>query len=345
MQAVMIRNHGDLDSLRFETLPDPIPKANEVLIQIKTVALNHLDLWLRKGVPGHTFPLPLIPGSDCSGIVRALGDCVHHVNVGDEVLVMPATCCGVCFACASGRDHQCRDFAVLGEHRNGGCAELLTIPAANVIHKPKNLSFEQGSALGVAYVTAWHMLIERAHLRPGETVLVHAAGSGVGTAAIQIAKMWGAAVIATTSDKTKLAKAQALGADEVYLSSDPELVKKIKLTTQGKGADVVFEHVGAATWETSLRVLSWHGRLVTCGATTGAEVKLDLRHLFFKSWSILGSTMGSRSDFMQIIHHASHGKLKPIIDRVLPLNDIQEAHQLLENRKIFGKIILRISYT
>jgi NADPH:quinone reductase-like Zn-dependent oxidoreductase len=340
MRGYIVREHGGLDALRAESLPDPTPGPGEVVVQVKACGINHLDVWVRRGVPGHKFPLPLIPGNDVAGVVAACGPGVTDLPVGTPVVVAPGVSCGLCQACLSGRDHHCRSYGILGEHRDGGYCELLRVPRVNAMPKPEKLSFPEAAALGVAFLTAWHMLVGRAELRPGETVLVQAAGSGVGSAAVQIAKLWGSTVIATASSDAKLERARALGADHVINSSSEDIARTVKRLTDGRGVEVVFEHVGPATWESSVRAMAWQGRLVTCGATTGGEVPLNLRHLFFKSLSLLGSTMGSKGEFLEVLGHAGRGTLRPVVDRVLPLDGVREAHSLLEERKVFGKLVL-----
>ncbi|RPJ48008.1 MAG: alcohol dehydrogenase [Candidatus Latescibacterota bacterium] len=340
MKAVVVREHGGLEALRFEELPDPSPGPGEVVVEVRAVGLNHLDLWVRRGVPGHAFPLPLVPGSDVSGRVSSVGDGVRHLAAGDEVVLAPATSCGTCGACLAGEEEKCPDYRILGEGRDGGCADKVVVPRANVFPKPKGLSFEEAASFPLAFLTAWHMLAQRAALRPGETVLVHAAGSGVGAAAVSIAKHLGATVIATAGSEAKAARALDLGADRAVDYSKEDFARAVREFTGKKGADVVVEHVGAATWEGSMRSLARHGRLVTCGATSGHEVGLNLRHLFFKSQSILGSTMGNFGEFREIVRLFDEEKLRPVVDRVLPLAEIREAHRLLEARAVFGKIVL-----
>ena len=340
MRAFVVRRHGDLDALELTSLPEPTPGPGEVVVEVRACGVNHLDVWVRRGVPGHHFPLPLVPGSDVAGVVRAVGPGVGNATTGDEVVVAPGTSCGVCVACLSGRDQHCRRYAILGEHRDGGYAELVRVPAANLIPKPQALSFTDAAAVGIAFLTAWHMLVARAELRPGESVLVQAAGSGVGSAAVQIAKLLGATVIATASSAPKRERASALGADHVLDSGGPEVAEEVRALTGGHGADVVVEHVGRETWDASLRALAWQGRLVTCGATTGAAVALDLQHLFFKSQSVLGSTMGSKGELWDVLRLVEQGRLRPVVHRVLPLADAREAHRLLEAREVFGKLVL-----
>ncbi len=340
MKAVIVRSHGGLDALLHEEMEDPVPRADEVLVEVRAVGVNHLDLWVRRGVPGHTFPLPLIPGNEIAGVVLEVGERVDHVASGDEVVLAPGVSCGVCAPCRSGRDHHCRHYGILGESRDGGYAERIVVPRENVLAKPANLSFEEAAAVPLVFLTAWHMLVKRAALRPGETVLVHAGGSGVGSAAIQVAKLWGGEVIATASSAAKLERAAKLGADHTIDYGREDFVKRVKEITGKKGADIVFEHVGKSTWAGSLRALARQGRLVTCGATTGADVTIDLRHIFFKSQSILGSTMGSTGELIEILGHFEAGRFCPVVDEVMPLADAAEAHRLLEERSVFGKGVL-----
>ena len=340
MRGILITEHCKAEAMQVRDLEAPEAGPGEVCVAIEACGINHLDVWVRKGVPGHHFPLPLIPGSDVAGTVAAVGPGVTHVKVGDPVVVVPGVSCGVCALCAAGRDQHCRKYAILGEHRHGGYAEQLVVPAANVMARPASLSSVDAAALGVAFLTAWHMLVSRAEIVPGEVVLIQAAGSGVGSAATQIAQLFGATVIAAASHDDKLARAKALGAQHTINSSREDTAKRVHEITHKRGADVVIEHVGPATWGHSVRALAWQGRLVTCGATTGPEVKLNLQHLFFKSQSILGSTMGSRGEFARVLALAANKQLRPVVDRVLPLTEVSAAHTLLETRQVFGKIVL-----
>ncbi|NNE07731.1 MAG: zinc-binding dehydrogenase [Gemmatimonadetes bacterium] len=340
MKAVVIREHGGPGALSFEDVPDPVAGPGEVVVSVRAVGINHLDLWVRKGVPGHVFPLPMIPGNDVAGVIESVGAGVRNVEPGAEVVVAPGISCGVCAACQEGRDHHCPRYGILGETRDGGYAERIAVPCANVMPKPANLSFEEAASMPLAFLTAWHMLTARAKLRANETVLVQAAGSGVSSAAVQIAKLFHADVIATAGSEEKRKQALALGADHVLDSRNPGLAKEVKALTDGRGADIVFDHVGEATWEASTKSLAWQGRFVTCGATTGALVNLNLSHLFFKSLSILGSTMGSKGELREILAHAERGRLKPVLARALPLGEAREAHRMLEAREVFGKLVL-----
>jgi NADPH:quinone reductase-like Zn-dependent oxidoreductase len=343
MKAVVVRAHGTPDSLQITEVPPPVPSAGEALIRVRAVALNHLDVWVRRGVPGHTFPLPLIPGSEVSGVVEEIGENALGWKRGDEVIVAPGLSCGECVACTSGNDPLCVNFGLLGETRDGGCAELLAVPVRNLLAKPAGMSFTDAASLPLDMLTAWHMLIARAGLRAGETVLVQAGGSGVGSAAIQIAKLFGATVFTTAGTAEKVARAMALGADQAIDYRATDFLAEVRKLSGKRGVDVVFEHVGGDTFERSLRALARGGRLVTCGATSGAEVKVNLRLVFFKLLSILGSTMGSLTELQEIMRHVAAGRLKPVVDRVLPLSAVGEGHRVLESREAFGKVVLLVS--
>lgn len=340
MQAVVIREHGDLDVLRTEDVPVPEPAADEVLVQVHAIALNHLDTWVRRGVEGHTFPLPIVPGCDFSGVVVRTGAAVRGVRAGDRVLAAPGVSCGRCAACSDGDDNLCPQYGILGETRDGGCRQFALLPGVNAVPIPDGLDFVRAAAFPLTFLTAWHMLVVRCRLRPGETLLVHAAGSGVGSAAIQIGKLMGARVLATTGTPAKVERARALGADAVVDTSRDDFVQAARAFTSKRGIDVVFEHVGEATFPGSLRCLARGGRVVTCGATTGPVLTADLRHVFFKNLSILGSTMGRRGDVWRLTDLVARGILSPVIDRVLPLAQVREAHGLMGRREVFGKIVL-----
>ena len=342
MKAVVIRQHGDESVLNIEDVPRPVPSEDEVLVRVRAVAVNHLDLWVRAGVPGARFPLPVIPGSDIAGVVEATGSAAKGVKAGDDVLALPGFSCGRCRECAGGQDQLCRQYGILGETRNGGCAEYIAIPAVNALPRPANLTAEQAAAIPLVFLTAWHMLVGRARLQLGETALIHSAGSGIGSAAIQIARLHHARVIATAGSDHKLAKARELGADETVNYSGTDWVEHVRRLTGKKGVDVVVEHVGAATWDGSIQCLAKGGRLVICGATSGNEVAIDLRRLFFRGLSLLGSTMGNRAELMEVLAHVGRGSLRPVVDRVMPLSEVREAHRLIARREQFGKIVLAV---
>ncbi len=340
MKAIRIHKHGGLEALLYESAPEPKIAPDEVLIEVKACALNHLDLWTRKGLPGIRLPLPIIPGSDISGVVAQVGDLVKDVKKGEKVVLAPGVSCGKCQACLAGEDNICPDYEILGFDRDGGCAEFVKVPATNLVPMPKGLTFVEAASLPLVFVTAWHMLVTSAQVKPGEDVLVHSAGSGVGIAAIQVAKLFGARVIATASNQEKLAKAQELGADEVINYSKKDFFVEVMRLTKRKGVEVIVEHVGPATWEKSIMSLSRNGRLVTCGATTGPIVKLDLRYIFSRQLSIIGSYMGSKAELAEVLKYFSDGKLRPVVDRVFALKDIRQAHKLLQDRAQFGKVVL-----
>lgn len=340
MKAVGFTQHGGPEVLQLLELPTPTPKANEVRVRVRAVALNHLDVWTRKGWPGLKLELPHILGSDIAGVIDSVGAEVADLPVGMEVLVNPGLSCGACERCLRGEDNLCRKYRIIGEHARGGYAEFICVPRQNILPKPPQLSFEEAACLPLTFLTAWTMLVRRAELKAGETVLVHAAGSGVGSAAVQIAKLLGATVIATASTDEKLQKAKSLGADHLINYQTHDFVDEVKKITSRRMVDVVFEHVGKATFEKSVACLPYGGRLVTCGATSGHDVAIDLRVLFYKRISLLGSTMGSKGDLFRVLELVQRGALKPVLHRTLPLSQAAEAHQALENRATFGNIVL-----
>jgi NADPH:quinone reductase-like Zn-dependent oxidoreductase len=343
MKAVIFAQHGGPEVLHETEVADPQIKANEVLVQVRACALNHLDVWVRQGLPGIKIPLPHILGNDVAGVVREVGDLVSWLKPGDEVMVQPGVSCGHCAVCLAGHDNMCDEYDIIGYRRDGGYAELVSVPGVNVIPKPKNLSWPEAAALPLVTLTAWHMLISRANVQPGEDVLVHAAGSGVGSVGIQIAKLRGARVIATASSEEKLKKARELGADETVNYSSDDWPKQVKRLTNGRGVDIVFEHTGAATWPGSIVSLKRGGRLVTCGATSGFDARTDLRHVFFRHLTILGSMMGSKADLLAAMKFIESGQIRAVVDRTLPLSAAREAHDLMEDRAQFGKLVLEVS--
>lgn len=340
MKAVVFNQHGGPEVLQYADVADPTIKANEVLVEVKACALNHLDVWARLGLPGIEIPLPHILGNDIAGVVREVGELVSWVRVGDEVMLHPGVSCGHCSECLAGRDNLCPEYDILGYRRDGGYAQLVAAPAVNVITKPKSLSWEEAAALPLVTVTAWHMLVTRANVQPGENVLVHAAGSGVGSIGIQVAKLRGARVIATASSDEKLAKAGDLGADEVVNYSHEGWPKEVKRLTNRKGVDVVFEHTGASTWPGSIASLKINGRLVTCGATSGFAAQTDLRQVFYRHLTILGSFMGSKAELLEAMKFIESGKIRAVVDQTLPLAEARRAHELMEDRAQFGKLVL-----
>jgi NADPH:quinone reductase-like Zn-dependent oxidoreductase len=342
MRAVRVHEHGGPEVLKVETLDDPVLRCGEVLVKVRACALNHLDLWVRRGIPGVRLTLPRIPGSDISGVVKDVGDGVDHIKSGEEVFLSPGTSCGHCRECLSGQDNLCREYKIFGYLRDGGYADYVVSPAENVMKKPDNLSFTEAASFPLTFMTSWHMLITRAGLKMGEDLLVLAAGSGVGTAAIQIGKLMGANVIATAGTAEKLERAKALGADHLINHTEEDFQKQVNTFTQKKGVDVVFEHVGSATWKKSVLSLATNGRLVTCGATTGYEAQVDLRYLFAKHLTLYGSYMGTKGEMMQVTHLMQRGTLRPVVDTVFPLEAAGDAHAHLEKREQFGKVVLEI---
>ena len=307
-------------------------------MRVRACALNHLDLWVRQGIPG--IKLPRILGSDIAGEVVQVGDLCERIKPGQRVLLSPGLSCRQCAQCVSGEDNRCRRYTLFGAGVDGGNRELMPVPEYSVIRIPDGMSFEEAAATPLVFLTAWHMLFARAELEAGEDVLVLAASSGVGMAAIQIAKLFHCRVIATAGGNAKLDGAKALGADHVIDHYTQDIAAEVKKFTEKRGVDVVVEHVGAATWDKSVASLAAGGRLVTCGATTGGEVKIDLRFLFSKHQSLLGSYMGTLGELHRVLKFVFQGKLKPVIDRVYPMSEIAEAHRHLENKGQFGKVVV-----
>jgi len=340
MKAVIFSQHGGPEVLQYTEAPDPNIKANEVLIEVRACALNHLDVWVRGGLPGIKIPLPHILGDDVAGVVREAGELVTWTKPGDEVMVQPGVSCGHCVECLAGRDNMCDEYDMIGYRRDGGYAELLSVPGVNVIPKPGNLSWPAAASLLLLTLTVWLMLVTQARVQPGEDVLVHAAGSGVGSLGIQIAKLRGARVIATASSDEKLAKARELGADEIVNYTRDDWPKEVRKLTNGRGVDVVFEHTGEATWAGSIVSLKKGGRLVTCGATSGFDARTDLRQVFYRHLTILGSMMGSKAELLAAMKFIKSGQIRAVVDRTLPLAEAGKAHGLMEDRAQFGKLVL-----
>lgn len=340
MRAVLFRRHGGVEVLEHTEVPDPTIGPDQVLVRVKACALNHLDLWLRHGIPAYRISLPHIAGSDVAGIVERVGAGVSGIQAGDRVMLAPGISCGQCGWCRAGDDNLCASYGIRGAAIDGGYAELAVANAADVLPLPPGLSFEEAAAFPLVFLTAWHMLVARAALRAGETVLVQAAGSGVGHAAVQIAKHHQAIVIATVGAEAKIPKAKALGADHVLNSRREDVEATVRGLTGGRGADVVVEHIGPETWEQSLRVLAKGGRLVTCGATSGAAVTLDLRSLFSRQLSVLGSLMGTRDELRMVARLVGERALRPVIDTTFPLREARAAQERMARRDVFGKLVL-----
>jgi NADPH:quinone reductase-like Zn-dependent oxidoreductase len=333
MKAVRFHAHGGPGVLQYEDAPDPAPRPGHTIVRVRACALNHLDIWQRRGIERVTIPLPHISGADVAGEIA---------GTGERVMLQPGLSCGTCAKCLAGHDNRCAGYDVLGYQSDGGYAEYVSIPDANVIPIPEHIGFVEAAAFPLTFLTAWHMLFNRARLEEGETVLVLAAGSGVGQAAIQLARHAGASVIATAGSGAKLALAEQLGAGAVINHSSQDVAAAVKKITAGRGVDVVVEHVGTATWQASVRSLARGGRLVTCGATTGHDASVDLRHLFGRQLSLVGSYMGEKAELLQAAALFFRGIVKPAVDRVFPLAEAADAHRYLEERRQFGKAVLEV---
>jgi NADPH:quinone reductase-like Zn-dependent oxidoreductase len=346
MKAIRFHEFGGADVLKFEDTSISKTGPNDVLLQIKAAALNHLDLWVRSGDREKNISLPHIPGSDGAGVVAAVGSAVDFLTVGDKVLISPGISCGHCEMCLGGKDNLCRIYHVLGTKEDGTYAEFVKLPAINVLPIPEGLDFNQAAAIPLVFLTAWHMLVGLTKIKPGETVLIHAAGSGVGSAAIQIAKLIGARVITTAGNEEKLIKAKELGADEIINYKEKDFIEEVKRLTNKRGVDIVFEHTGGDIFEKSILVLAKGGKLVTCGSTDNYLAKVDIRYVFAKHLTLLGSFMGTKREMIEVLKFFRRGEgniqLKPVIDSVFPLEKALDAHRRMEDRKNFGKIVLSI---
>jgi NADPH:quinone reductase-like Zn-dependent oxidoreductase len=337
MKAVRFHHHGGPDVLRYEDAPDPACAPGRAIVRVRACALNHLDIWERRGLDRVRIPLPHISGSDVAGEV--VDDGGGSVKAGARVMVQPGLSCGTCPACTQGMDNLCSSYDVLGLLSDGGYAELISVPVGNLIPIPDHIAFVDAAAFPLTFLTAWHMLIGRARIREGDVVLVLAGGSGVGQAAIQIARLKGARVFATSGPR-KLERTRALGAEAVFDHYATDFAHETRNLTGNRGADIVVEHVGEATWERSVRALARGGRLVTCGATTGGKAGLDLRYLFARQLSLLGSYMGAKPELLAAAPLFFDGRLKPVVDAVFPLEEAAAAQRKMENREQFGKIVL-----
>ena len=340
MKAVLLREHGDRSVIRLEEIPIPEPGPGEVRVRVRACALNWLDVGVRLGPKFGEIPLPLITGSDIAGEIDALGVEVTGWQIGQAVLVYPLLTCGVCEFCRNGQPTICPDHQIIGEHLDGGLAEYVVVPAANLLSKPANLSFVEGAALPVVLMTAWHMLIRIGQLQAGETVLILGAGGGVASVGIQVARYAGARVLATTSTAGKMAQARDLGADAVFNYRAENWVEQVLAATGGRGVDLVQDNVGAATWPDSLRVLARNGRLVPCGSHSGATVSLEIGQIYHKQLQILGSNGGTYQDLVAGLALVEAGHIRPVVDTILPLDQIREGHRLLEEGAHFGKVVM-----
>jgi NADPH:quinone reductase-like Zn-dependent oxidoreductase len=340
MDAVVLREHGGPEVLRPERIERPEPGPGEVRVRIHAVAVNHLDLWVRKGGPAFHVEYPHRLGADIAGTVDAIGPGVEDVTVGGKTVVQPGLSCMRCAACLAGHDNLCRRYRILGENTQGGYAEYIVVPRVNLAPYPDRLTFPEAASAILPFLTAWQMVVHKAQVRPGQTVLVHGAGSGVGVAAIQIVKLHGGRVITTASSDDKLARATALGADHTINYRTADFVAAVRELTGKRGVDAVIEHVGGETFTSSIKATATGGRIVTCGATSGFTPAVDLRHIFFRQLAVLGSTMGSKADLLAVLDHVAAGRLSPVVHAVLPLARAADAHRMLEDRAVFGKVVL-----
>ena len=344
MRALTLTGIGGLEHLEVRDVPAPELRAeDEVLVRVRCAALNRIDLWMAAGLPNVQPVFPHIVGSDGAGEIEAVGPAVRGWNFGDRVLINPGISCGHCAGCEAGEESLCSRYGILGEHLPGTAAELLVVPAANLGRVPQAMSWSEAAAFPLATLTVWHMLTGRARLQAGETVLVWGVGGGVGMAALQVAVLLGARAIVTSGSEDKLEKAAQLGATVGLNHRTADVVAEVRRETGGRGADVVVDCVGEATWTNSQRALRRGGRLVVCGATTGPLVSLDLRRLFWHQWSILGSTMGNRREFAEIVRLAQEGRLWPVVDSVVPLAKGAEAYRRMQRGEQTGKLVIEVS--
>jgi len=342
MKAVRFHRHGGPEVLQFEEAPDPAPNSDEALVKVKACALNHLDLWARNGLPNVTISMPHISGCDISGVIEWVPSEEKRFEKGDEVIVNPGLGCGRCDRCLSGRDNQCRDYTIIGYGTDGGYAELVKVRRTHLIEKPEGMGFVEAASFPLVFETAYHMLVTKAKAGPGDTVLVLGASSGVGSAAVQVAKALGSRVIATAGDSEKMEKALKLGADSAVDHYKQDVLAEVRRLTEKRGVDVVIEHVGKATWDGSVKALAKGGRLVTCGATTGSEATTDLRYVYNRELTIYGSFMAGMGELFEVIKLFEQGKLRTVVDSKYPLQGAAEAQKLMERSGHFGKIVLTV---
>ena len=342
MKAIYFDEHGGPEVLQYGDLDDPAPGPGEVLLAVKAASLNHIDIFLRRGVPGVKIALPHVPGCDASGVVEEVGEGVTSVAVGDRVLINPSMSCGACEFCERGDSPLCLHYKIFGEHVWGTLRDRLVAPEDNVIRIPDDLSFEEAAAAPLVFVTAWRMLVTRGQLKRGEDILILGAAAGVGTACIQIAKQLGARVFAAASSDEKLELCKQLGADVLINYEQEDFAQRVRAETGKKGVEVCVDYVGKTTWVKSLRSTARGGRVVTCGATTGFDPNTDLRHIFYRQLSIMGSTMGTKAELMAPLELIFNKDMKSVVGNVFELEDAAEAHRLMEQRGAVGKIVIRI---
>ncbi len=343
MRAVYIEGFGGPEVLRLGPRPDPEPGPGEVRVRLHAAAVNHLDVWVRKGVANPRLSFPHVLGADGAGVVDAVGPGVSEDLLGEAVVLNPGISCGHCEACLAGRDNLCPTYGILGEHTDGTYAEYVVVPRANLVKKPGNLSFEEAASFPLAFLTAWQMVVDKLRVRPGEHVLVMAAGSGVGVAALQIAKLYGARVIAAAGSEEKLQLARELGADETVNYREEGWHRRVRELTGGQGVDAVADSTGREFWEGVIKATRSGGRIALVGATSGYEATTPLAHVFYRQLTIYGSTMASKSRLFRIARFFEEGRLRPVVGLTLPLEDAALAHRKLEEREVFGKVVLRVS--
>jgi len=340
MQAVQFSEHGDTDVIEYGEFPDPEPADDEVVFDVKAAALNHLDVWTRRGLPGIDLEMPHIPGSDAAGVVTEVGDDVDRFAEGDHVALSAGVNCGHCEYCRDGEPTMCVNFHIIGEHVRGVHAEQAAVPADNLVLVPEDVDWEVAGSASLVFQTAWRMLVTRADLDPGESVLVLGASGGVGHAALQIAKYVGADVYATASSEEKLDYARELGADAVINYEAEDFADRVRDITGRRGVDVVVDHIGAATWQDSLASLAKGGRLVTCGATTGPNPETEVRRIFWNQLEVIGSTMGTPGEVDDVLELVWEGEFEPRVRDVLPMSETPRAHGMIEDREGFGKVVV-----
>ena len=344
MKAAVIYEYGGIENVKVEDVPQPKPQKGEAVIKIKSCGLNHLDIWVIKGRSAEKLTEAHIIGSDASGIVQSAGAEVKNIKAGDEVVVNPGLSCGRCEYCRSGQNSECERFGITGLSRPGLFAEMAAVPAVNLYPKPAHMSFDEAGGFVLTFLTAWRMLMTKANLKSGQTVLIHGIGGGVATSSLQLAKLAGAEVIVTSSSDSKLACAKGLGADHtINYKREEDIAGKVKEITSGRGADIVIDSAGAATWPCDLAAVRKGGTIVLCGVTTGATAQTNLRTIYWNQLKIFGSTLGSDEDLRQMLKAVSAGKIKPVIDSVKTLSSVREALGRMEAAEQFGKIILKVS--
>jgi len=332
MKAVWIERHGGPEVLQIVERPMPQSGSGEVVVKVRACALNHLDVWVRRGVPGHEFPLPMVPGSDIAGVLP---------ETNQEVVVFPAESCGKCEFCLTGREQLCRQFGILGETRDGGCAEYVRVRRENIFPKPVNLGFEEAASVLLSGLTAYHMVVTKAAVQRGEWVVVTGAAGGVGIMAVQIAKAMGGRVIAVVGSQEKSDALRLLGADETIIHSQVDFAKAARAMAGRDGISVVVDSVGGEVFEKGVAILRPEGRIVTCGATADGMARLNLRRVFFRAINIMGSTMGSRWEMLKVLTLVRDGIVKPVVHSILPMKEVAQGHKLIESREVTGKVVLR----